>query len=325
MVNKPPAAPSGTAHDAPAAQGDNEPAPWSPDATAAPTNASNTTAAGNVATRPNKGIRLIVNADDFGRSSSANRGIERAFREGILTSASLMVNEHGAESAVEIAQRNPSLAVGLHLVLARGRSALKPSEILGVVNEKFEFESSPIRAGLKYYFYKEMRKHLQHEMDAQFREFRTFGLVLDHVNGHLNFHLHPTIFDIFRKHYHSWGVKAMRLTRDPYLMNLRLASGRLFYRSTHAMIFNQLCARAEPSLSRRDIRYTDAVFGLLQSDRIDETYLLRLLDNLWPGDFELYCHPDDSEHAHETKALCSPRVKEKLQERGIELIAYGDL
>ena len=30
-------------------------------------------------------IRLIVNADDFGISDSANRAIERAHREGILT------------------------------------------------------------------------------------------------------------------------------------------------------------------------------------------------------------------------------------------------
>ena len=56
-----------------------------------------------------------------------------------------------------------------------------------------------------------------------------------------------------------------------------------------------------------------------------EKYLLRLLDNLWPGDFELYCHPDEDAHAHETAALCSPRVRAKIRERGIELITYSDL
>ena len=44
-------------------------------------------------------IRLIVNADDFGISDSANRAIERAHREGILTSASLMVAGEAAEAA----------------------------------------------------------------------------------------------------------------------------------------------------------------------------------------------------------------------------------
>jgi predicted glycoside hydrolase/deacetylase ChbG (UPF0249 family) len=37
--------------------------------------------------------RLIVNADDFGRSASINQAVIRAHREGILTTASLMVNE----------------------------------------------------------------------------------------------------------------------------------------------------------------------------------------------------------------------------------------
>lgn len=236
-----------------------------------------------------------------------------------------MVNERGAETAAAIAKRNPQLAVGLHVVLVCGRSALKPSEIIGVVDQRFEFETSAVRAGLKYYFNPEMRKHLQHEIDAQLREFRTLGLNLDHVNGHLNFHLHPTVFDIFRRHYFDWGITAMRLTRDPFMLNCRLAWGRYLYRASHAFIFNRLCNRAEPSLNRRGIRHTDAVFGLLQNDRISEPYLLKLLDNLWPGDFELYCHPDEETHAHETAALCSPRVRAKIQERGIELITYSDL
>jgi len=275
--------------------------------------------------RRRRPIRLIVNADDFGRSSGANRAIERAYKEGILTSASLMVNEHGAEGAAEIARRNPQLAVGLHLVLVCGRSALKPSEIIGVVNQRFEFENSALRAGMKYYFNTDMRKYLQHEIDAQFREYRTLGLALDHVNGHLNFHMHPTVFDIFRKHYHDWGVTAMRLTRDPFMMNFRLAWGRYLYRASHAFIFNRLSAQAEPALNRRGIRHTKAVFGMLQNDRITEKYILRLLDNLWPGDFELYCHPDEDAHAHETEALCSPRVRDKIEELGIELVTYSDL
>ncbi|MGH7993509.1 MAG: ChbG/HpnK family deacetylase, partial [Limisphaerales bacterium] len=39
---------------------------------------------------PNSGRRLIVNADDFGRSHSINEAVIRAHREGILTTASLM-------------------------------------------------------------------------------------------------------------------------------------------------------------------------------------------------------------------------------------------
>ena len=75
--------------------------------------------------------RLIVNADDFGRSRSINRAVLRAHRDGILTTASLMVNEPGFTEAVEMAKDNPRLGVGLHLTLLCGHSALPPERIPG--------------------------------------------------------------------------------------------------------------------------------------------------------------------------------------------------
>jgi predicted glycoside hydrolase/deacetylase ChbG (UPF0249 family) len=59
--------------------------------------------------------RLIVNADDFGLSAGVNQGIMRAHREGIVTSASLMVRCPAAAHAVEIAD---DLDLGLHLDLS---------------------------------------------------------------------------------------------------------------------------------------------------------------------------------------------------------------
>jgi len=45
---------------------------------------------------------LIVNADDFGGSASINEAVIRAHYDGILTSASLMVNEPGFAEAVKL-------------------------------------------------------------------------------------------------------------------------------------------------------------------------------------------------------------------------------
>ncbi len=63
------------------------------------------------------GRRLIVNADDFGISSGTNRGIIRAHRHGVVTSASLMVHRSAAREAAEYAKINPELSVGLHVEL----------------------------------------------------------------------------------------------------------------------------------------------------------------------------------------------------------------
>ena len=47
--------------------------------------------------------RLIVNADDFGRSHSINQAVLRAHRDGILTTASLMVNGAAAGAGMSLA------------------------------------------------------------------------------------------------------------------------------------------------------------------------------------------------------------------------------
>jgi predicted glycoside hydrolase/deacetylase ChbG (UPF0249 family) len=60
---------------------------------------------------------LIVNADDFGRSSGINRGVARAHEEGIVTSASLMVRYPTAAEAAAYARDHPELGVGLHVDL----------------------------------------------------------------------------------------------------------------------------------------------------------------------------------------------------------------
>src|SRR5689334_23604636 len=61
--------------------------------------------------------RLIVTADDFGLTEGVNRAILHAHKEGIVTSASLMVNGPAVDSAVAMARANPTLDIGLHLNL----------------------------------------------------------------------------------------------------------------------------------------------------------------------------------------------------------------
>ena len=64
-----------------------------------------------------RGTRLIVNADDLGLHPSLDAGILRAHREGIVTSATLLVMGPGAREAVAQA-RAQGLALGVHLALS---------------------------------------------------------------------------------------------------------------------------------------------------------------------------------------------------------------
>ncbi len=57
----------------------------------------------------------IFNADDFGYSRGINRGIAQAHREGVVTSATLVVNGSATLEAVALARELEGLSVGLHV------------------------------------------------------------------------------------------------------------------------------------------------------------------------------------------------------------------
>src|ERR1700722_18791695 len=269
--------------------------------------------------------RLIVNADDFGASSGVNQAVIQAHREGILTTASLMVNEPPFTEAVSLARQNPRLGVGLHLTLSHGHSALSPEKIPGLVNSRGEFSNSPAATGLRYFLRRNLHAQLREEIRAQFEKFRATGLPLDHVNGHLHFHLHPTVFRIVMEDAEKLGIRHFRLTRDCLARSRKMSSGHLFYKVFHAAIYEWLSNRAREPLHQKNIKHAQITFGLLQDSRVNEDYVLKLLPELPSGDSELYSHPSLDKFKNEFDALVSPRVKEQIKKLGIELIRYQDL
>ena len=65
--------------------------------------------------------RLIVNADDLGRTPGINAGVVEAHLQGIVTSATVMVLERAAAQGVaDVIHRAPRLSLGLHFALTGG-------------------------------------------------------------------------------------------------------------------------------------------------------------------------------------------------------------
>ncbi|MDB6054149.1 MAG: cellobiose phosphotransferase system YdjC-like protein [Verrucomicrobiales bacterium] len=269
--------------------------------------------------------RLIVNADDFGRSATINLAVIKAHREGILTTASLMVNEPAAEEAIQMARENPNLGVGLHLALCCGRAALSQEEIPHLACTHGNFSDNPVTTGVKLYFSPRAKEELKIELDEQFRRFHATGLVMDHVNGHLNIHLHPVVIRMLMENAERWKIRAMRLTRDPFRFNSRLAKGAWLYKIFHSVIYHLLSCRALSQLESNGIKHTRFVFGLLQNAQVDEKYLEALIRALPPGDHEVYSHPSLDKFKNEFEALISPKMKNILQEKNVRLIRYQDL
>jgi hopanoid biosynthesis associated protein HpnK len=284
--------------------------------------------------------RLIVSADDFGAAPEVNAAVVRAHREGILTSTSLMVTGEAAAEAVALARENPRLAVGLHLVLAQGRPASPPEAIPSLVVADGVFRQAPVMNGLRYawmWLFRTGRAQLQREIEAQLEMFAATGLRLAHVDGHLNMHLHPMVVPMLVELAPRFGIRAMRVPREPIGAALRHDRRHATRKIAERVVFGALAAWVAPQLAAAGIATADRVCGMHQTGHVDERYLLALVANLPPGVSEIYCHPSEGvattmapyqrgyEHGKELAAITSARVKEAVVAAGLELVSYRDI
>ncbi len=292
--------------------------------------------------------QIFVTADDFGASPEVNAAIIRAYKEGILRYASLLVDAPAAKAAAELARQNPGLGVGLHLNLC---------------------DSNPALYGLKYFFLPSWRKRLEPEIKRQMEKLKSFGINPTHADGHINIHIHPVIFPALLSVCKKLGVSRVRIPAGEYGLGMRylkkvvtthvtptkvgvqsndfLGSGfrrndepeqlqkiSLGSRVEYAAFWtlgNYLKKKAE--IIAPEIKIFPRSFGLLRSGRMKEDYVLWLLENLPEGETEIYFHPSldpDSRVAgerptpsHQTltefETLISPRILEALKRSAVSL------
>src|SRR6202048_2997576 len=158
---------------------------------------------------------LIVTADDFGLHESINDAVEQASRAGSLTAASLMVSAEATEDAVRRARNLPNLRVGLHIVLADGWSTLDARLIPTLADPTGRMHGDMFSRGVRFFFHPAARHQLEAEIRAQFAAFARTGLVLDHVNAHKHFHLHPTLLEMIVRIGREFGMSAVRVPHEP--------------------------------------------------------------------------------------------------------------
>ncbi|MDF2628585.1 MAG: chitin disaccharide deacetylase [Symbiobacteriaceae bacterium] len=245
--------------------------------------------------------RLIINADDFGLSEGATLGILRAHRDGIVTSATVMMNMPGAGDALSVAP--PSLGVGVHLTLTGGRPLCGdgPSPAGGrppfagvpsLVDATGDFLKLPALAGAA------VAADVERELRAQVEAFCASGRRPTHLDSHHHVHLEvPVVGEIVRRLAAELGVP------------LRGVGGA--------------------------VRLVTRFYGL---EQVRPATLLAIADEMSEDEtVEVMCHPAylDPEllhvsryalpRVHELAALIDPAVRVGLAERQVTLISYRDL
>jgi predicted glycoside hydrolase/deacetylase ChbG (UPF0249 family) len=155
-----------------------------------------------------------------------NRGIVEAHQYGIVTSASLLVNWPGAESAARLARRHPELGVGIHVDL----DGIRP---LGVSRQSQRAVAGAV--------------HRQIETFT-----RLMGRLPTHIDSHHHAHLRFNVARVFLEAGERYGLPVRGFTPVLYIGAFygQWPPGRTDMARIGPEALIHLLARVEPGLSQ---------------------------------------------------------------------------
>lgn len=271
-------------------------------------------------------IKVVVNADDLGLHPRIDEGILRAHAEGVVTSATVLAGGRNLSEAVARA-RAQKLPMGVHLCVTTHLKPCAPAGFVRWLAPGGRFRKDWREFAAAWASQLIPAEEVTLELKAQIETVRSLGVEIDHLDTHQHLHLLPGMRRL---------VEAIAVERGlPMRWPDERPSLRWLFRPRAAVktaLLSSL-ARVRRDGKARRIRS----HGVFEAGALDERALLRLLRKLGPGSHEIVCHPglapgvvleDPSwRYAWETEfaAVCSPRVKELIHARGIELCSFAQL
>jgi predicted glycoside hydrolase/deacetylase ChbG (UPF0249 family) len=272
---------------------------------------------------------LVVNADDLGIASSANLAIRRAFREGIVTSASLMANMAAFQHAVDqVVRRSPDLGIGLHLCLTNGKPVLEPARVPLLVDASGCFHRRFL--GLFRLLHSRRRKQalaqIARELRAQARRLDACGIAVDHVDSHQHVHMIPGIFRVAAAIARDRNA-VLRISNEAFRAAHRSPARLLPCLFGGGVLKKLVLSRLARAVRRvpGPIRTADHYYGVLDGGKMTLPTLREILRSIPPGLTEINLHPGQADAADDIR-LCSRLDRDFIRspDRAAELAALLD-
>ena len=274
---------------------------------------------------------LIVNADDWGLTQGINRGVVRAFQQGIVTSASLVVTGSAFEEAVALARDCPELDVGLHLTLVEERAVLGRDALPTLVDETGRLPRTNGEFFKRAFLGRIRWDEVEREIAAQIARFQETGLRLSHLDSHQHLHMFPPVFQIVTRLTRGMDNVWIRNPAGPW----RKSPGVRMGRWVQQLGLNLSCLYARAWHDSPELRMPDGMYGFGVGGSLIRAALEQILREMPDGVYELNCHPGESDietrqrYAHwgyrwneEREALTAPETRAVLEERGIVLTSF---
>jgi chitin disaccharide deacetylase len=271
---------------------------------------------------------LIVNADDYGLTPAVSEGILRGFRDGIITSTSVLVLGRGFTRSIGWLAETPGIGTGVHLALVgEDPPLLSAREIPTLVDRRGRLARSWRSLLPRVAARRIDLADVERELAAQVVAVEGAGVTVDHLDSHQHVHMFPGLRRVVVDVAHRFDVPAIRVTRA--------AS-----RGPSGLLLRRLAATLVDELDADGIAYPLCSTGLDEAGGLDETRLLQVIARFAAEScrsVEISGHPGeavDTERdryrwgyrwADELAAVLSPRVADAIARHGFVRATYRDL
>jgi predicted glycoside hydrolase/deacetylase ChbG (UPF0249 family) len=284
--------------------------------------------------------RLIVNADDFGFTSGVNLGIIRAFKEGILTSTTMMANGDAFEHAANLAKEHMNLAVGCHLAAVGGKPVNREDSPL--IDENGLLPKTLSQLILRIARGKIRLIHIEREFAAQVERLIAAGIQPTHLDTHKHTAVHPTVTKALAHTAQAYGIPCVRFPFESLkgTFGATAQAHRRIYSKQRivAMITLLNAVKFRNIIKKHRLRTPDYFCGVALTGLLDGDAIIQIIRSLRTGVTELMCHPslyDDDlqkaqtrlkkERERELEALLDTNVRQCLIEEKVKLSNYAEL
>lgn len=299
-----------------------------------------------------KKIRIIFNADDFGLTKSVSDAVIGAYRDGVLTSATLLSGEEYAPYAAGLAAANPGLSVGIHFQLVAGKPVTPDiSRVRTLVDENGMFPVDFMDFFKRLHTGSIDKNQIKIELMSQVKKALALGVKPTHADSHQHVHMHPGVMAVVAQVMREAGIRRVRNPVEVYDYRLhrpiKFSAGNIIKIAYMNPLFKGWFGRR---LSAYGFAYPDIFFGQFFSGAMTAENIIKFLDRARAmaercdkGDIvcEIMTHPGAADEyknigicdaafekylwRDEFLALTSPEIREKINEQKFIICGYDSL
>jgi predicted glycoside hydrolase/deacetylase ChbG (UPF0249 family) len=238
-------------------------------------------------------VPLIINADDFGLTPGVNRSVAELHQGHALSSATLMATAAFFIEAVAVAQANPTLEVGCHVLLVDAIPALPPAQIPTLCPNGQSLRPGLSRFAIDLHTGRIRASEIEAEATAQIRRLQAAGLRVSHIDTHKHTHVFPRVLRPLLRAARACGVPAIRNPFEPaWARRATPATSRL--RNLAVAALNVHRGNFRRLVRASGLATTEGAIGVLATGVPDAAATLRSLLAAMPQSnavWEFVCHP----------------------------------